>query len=1012
MIFRQRVVLLVILFFIGLPMFAKSNVQSIGKFSMSDGLPSNIVLDIFEDSRGLVWLATDAGLFEFLGEQINFRNELSSLQGEIVNSICEDENGNLLFSSPGVGLCKFDGAKLSIISLDSIIEENEITCLLKDKLSKNIILSSSEGVFVYHVKESKIDRVCDSCKKPVLGIRQCQNKFVASSFSQNENFEFDSKSGKILKYSIDSNLQAVRLGLQNDSGALKKILKSGKPFTFLENDGRKIVCDVTEAEENESLGFYLLRYFEKDVEKQKLIKLSGDFLSDLSHEEKLDKYIIRSIFLKQGHDDLWLGTQHNGLLILQKSRFTYLDFDLLGLQNSLLQDLICDKSGNILIASKNELGLLQDSKLTHYLTVKDFCRQSNGKSKCYKNFSIYQLGLDKAELVWISTNKGFFTFNTNSLQLKYIGITPATNFVFSDDNELLCFWKNRLQFYTTNGLNSKNAIFEFPKAATITVSKMIVKDSCIWISTRQKGIVRYKNNKFSIFNRRNSNIHNVVNDLLLLPDSTVIAGGNNGLIYKIKSRANELVVVDSITGLDGLIGTSIHGMQYLSDGSFWCGTNLGVHRFEYDSWKNNSDLKFKFWNAKDGYIDQTGGKSIIDENQNIWVKTKNKLLKIETDIDREHIIDSKISLKSIRIHNEDWVADSTQVELWTNSPIAPISFKYNENDLTFRFGIDFCQNSSNVRFRYLLDGFDDNWSKWSEMPKAVFSHLPSGDYTLKVEGKHLSEGEIIPFEFHITVKTPWWKTWWFIILSSVLLIGVVYFGLWLYAYFIRKREKARTKQFNRVIGLKMKSLQNQLDPHFIFNALNSIQSYILEEKKEYALDYLSDFSNVLRKKIGNANKDFISLSDEISYLQLYLKLEQMRFPNKFSYKINVNAIINPYKYMLPPMLIQPFLENAIKYGLAGMETKGNLDVSFELEHDGYLKCIITDSGVGRKKAKKMHEDSSIKIHHKTLTITKDRIKLLNKVRNNGSMYGYSVEDLVNGDGLPNGTRVEIGFPIQ
>jgi len=993
-------------------MCIKADWQSIRNFSMSDGLPSNIVLDIFEDSRGLVWLATDAGLFEFLGEEIKFRKELSRLQGERINSICEDEKGNLWFSARGVGFCKFDGNKLSIFQLDSVTKENDITCLLKSSTSDNLILASSEGVFVCNVQNCKLEQAYGLCKKPVLKFRQYLNKFVANSLTQNENFEFEIESGKILEHSIAPGLNHVQFGLQNGIDTLKNVLKSGNPFILYTNEGKNFVCDVTEVEENEKLEFYLLRYFEKDVEKQKIIKLAGNLLTDLSSEKKLDKYIIHTIFLRKGYDDLWLGTHNHGLIFLQQSKFTYQDANLLGFQISLLQDLICDKQGNVIVASKNEIRLFQDSKVKHSLIAIDFCRLLNKKFKCTKNFTIYKLGLDKNELVWISTSKGFFTFNTNSFQLKHVGITPAKNFVFTDDNELLCFWKNQLQFYTKNGLKPQKEIFEFSKSATISVSKMIAIDSSVWISTRQKGIVRYENHKFRIFNRSNSNIHNVVNDILIMPDSTIIAGGNNGIIYKIKSESDKLVVVDTITSLDGLVGTSIHGIQYLSDGSLWCGTNLGVHRFEYNSWRNESDLQFKFWNSKNGYLDQTGERAVIDKNQNIWVKTKNRILKIETNLERGKILDSKISLKLIRIHNEDWVGDSTQINQWTNTPIEPISFKYDENDLAFRFGIDFCQNVSNVRYRYLLYGFDKKWSKWSESPEAVYSHLPSGDYILKVEGKHLSEGVIIPFEFHIKVKTPWWKMWWFIMLSSLLLIGIVYFGMYLYAYFIRKREKARTKQFNRVIGLKMKSLQNQLDPHFIFNALNSIQSYILEEQQEKALEYLSDFSNVLRKKIGNANKDFISLLDEIAYLQLYLKLEQMRFSDKFSYKIKINASINPHKYKLPPMLIQPFLENAIKYGLVGSEKKGNLDVSFELEQDGYLRCIITDNGVGRKKVTGLQENSNIKIHHKTLSTTIDRIKLLNKVQNNGRVYAYLVEDLVDIDGLPKGTKIEIGFPKQ
>lgn len=979
---------------------------------MSDGLPSNIVLDIFEDSRGLVWLATDAGLFEFTGEEILFRSELSRLNGERINSISEDDKGNLWLSSLGVGVCKFDGEKLSIIQLGSLSKESELTCLLKDTGREDLIIGSSYGVYRYILKSRSLERINQSAGKPVIKIRQYGNRLVANTILQENNFEFNIKSNEILNYSIEKNTDQIKLGRQEKLTSLKSILYRGKPFKLQIKNGEVLNVDVVEVEVNEKLEFYLLRYFEKGIEKHKIVKLEGTYLSDLSAEKKLDDFIVHTIFLRKGSDNLWLGTQNHGVVQIQNSNFTYLEPEQLGFENFLLQDLISDKQGDLVVASKNEIGIIRNFQIKKHFKPKDFYSLCNNKIECPKDFTIYKLGEDEKGLIWIATSKGFFTLNTKRYLLKYVGITQAEDFAITPNQELLCFWNNQFRFFKKNGLESKKPIFSFSKTAKVSVSKMLVQDSTLWIATRQKGILRYQRNEFKLFNRKNSNIHNVVNDILVLTDSTIIAGGNNGLIYKIKSKLNSLVVVDSITSLDGLVGSVIHGIQYLSDKSLWCGTNLGVHRFELNTWKKDSVLEFKFWNSKNGYFDQTGEKSVVDIDQNIWVCTKDKLLKIDTKNENEKIFNGKISLKEIQIHNADWVPDSSLVDKWTNTPYEPIRFKYNEDDLSFTFGIDFCQNVSNLRFRYFLEGFDDKWSKWSTSKKAVYSHLPSGDYILKVEGKLLSQTIIIPYSFRISLKTPWWKSWWFIVFSSLLLIGIVYLSMRFYAYMIRRNEKARTKQFNRVIVLKMRSLQNQLDPHFIFNSLNSIQSYILEEKREDALEYLSDFSNVLRKKINNANKDFISLSDEIGYLQHYLKLEQMRFSNKFISKINVSATINPYKFKLPPMLIQPFLENAIKYGLSGSEAKGDLDVSFEVEQDGYLTCTITDNGVGRTKSKSLHEDSNIKIHHKTLSITKDRIKLLNKVRNNGRVYAYTVEDLIGENGLSKGTRVKIGFPQQ
>jgi two-component sensor histidine kinase len=258
----------------------------------------------------------------------------------------------------------------------------------------------------------------------------------------------------------------------------------------------------------------------------------------------------------------------------------------------------------------------------------------------------------------------------------------------------------------------------------------------------------------------------------------------------------------------------------------------------------------------------------------------------------------------------------------------------------------------------------------------------------------------------------WWENWRFITLLILFFLGIVLLVLSVYLFFLKKREETRTREGNWKSDLQIKSLQYQLDPHFIFNSLNSIQSYILDEQKENALDCLSDFSNVLRKKIEHADRDFVSLWEEIEYLQLYLKLEQMRFSNKFSFHLHVNPFINSRQFKIPPMFIQPFLENAIKYGLSGFDGDGVLNVNFELQENDYLCCTISDNGLGRKKSKILQETSNLKNHHKTVKITKDRMDLLNKMQAEGRFYSYCTEDLEDENGLAKGTRVKITFPKQ
>jgi LytS/YehU family sensor histidine kinase len=208
----------------------------------------------------------------------------------------------------------------------------------------------------------------------------------------------------------------------------------------------------------------------------------------------------------------------------------------------------------------------------------------------------------------------------------------------------------------------------------------------------------------------------------------------------------------------------------------------------------------------------------------------------------------------------------------------------------------------------------------------------------------------------------------------------------------------------------MQALQNQLDPHFIFNSLNSIQSYILEDNSDDALEYLNDFSMVLRKNIDNANKNFIALSDEINYLRNYLKLEQMRFSEHFTYEVISDPEMNLSKLKLPPMFIHPFVENAIRYGLSGVGGEGKLKVYFSEKKKGYLSCFLEDNGIGRDKAWQIQNASNIQDHSKSMEIIDGRINLLNQVVSDNEKFFYRVEDLFDENGEAIGTRVELGFP--
>ena len=212
----------------------------------------------------------------------------------------------------------------------------------------------------------------------------------------------------------------------------------------------------------------------------------------------------------------------------------------------------------------------------------------------------------------------------------------------------------------------------------------------------------------------------------------------------------------------------------------------------------------------------------------------------------------------------------------------------------------------------------------------------------------------------------------------------------------------------KILEVTQANLRQQMNPHFIFNTLNSIQYYMYKHDKLATNNYLTKFSNLMRKILENSQHTAVPVRDELDALQLYLELESIRFRDKFDYEIHVDEEIDPLMYKIPTMLIQPYVENAICHGLMLKPEKGMVQISLGLGKD-YLSCIIEDNGIGREASreinlKKQHNHNSLGTQ-----ITESRLKLVN------SFYGKSLKiiytDLKDENGMATGTLVEIHIPI-
>ncbi len=345
------------------------------------------------------------------------------------------------------------------------------------------------------------------------------------------------------------------------------------------------------------------------------------------------------------------------------------------------------------------------------------------------------------------------------------------------------------------------------------------------------------------------------------------------------------------------------------------------------------------------------------------------------------------------------VFDKIKIPNLENEEVVELNYK--ENFFTIRIGSDIWGANDPFKYFYKLEGFNKDWIEISSLDhEARFTNVPPGEYyfSVKVEDK---QGNKISNAASciISITPPFWIRWWFVSLIGFLILSLVTFIWW------TRMKRIRLSLFNSELNQKL--LRLQMNPHFIFNSLFAIQNYIYSNQPHLAGNYLSDFAHLIRLILDNSRKEYISFEKELECIELYLKLQKLRFEDKFNYFIDVDPELKNWGYLIPPMLAQPFLENAIEHGLKNLNRKGNINVKYQLS-GGIIRFTVIDNGIGLTASRQQKEKTEHKHESLAISICRKRLEILRKKR--GGKITFTLEEIKNDDGSVAGTKVAFNIP--
>ncbi|PHR69385.1 MAG: hypothetical protein COA67_10450 [Lutibacter sp.] len=465
------------------------------------------------------------------------------------------------------------------------------------------------------------------------------------------------------------------------------------------------------------------------------------------------------------------------------------------------------------------------------------------------------------------------------------------------------------------------------------------------------------------------------------------------------SEVSEELKFRRLQGSENLYSENINQLLFDSNDNLWIGTHKGIDKVLLN--EDTQITSVKHFGRNDGFLGIETTKNTIseDEKGNLWFGTVNGLMKYEPSENKKNFVRPTIYFETIEVvYNK---IDTIDLSAWTNSD-KTLNLKPSENHLSFSFKTIDLNHPNEIQYRWRLN--DENWSPWSKDRRVNYSSLNAGNYVFEAHSRIINSKESESIKFQFKIGLPFYEKLWI----QLVALGILLFLGWLilrnYLQTIKiknKREQEKLKMENNLLSLEQKALQLQMNPHFIFNVLNGIKALGVNDTDKMNTT-INKFATLLRLTLSNSRQENITLDEEIKTLKNYIEVEQLMNEKQFNYSIDVDSEVDIEEVLIPPMLIQPFVENAIAHGIKTIDGVGELKIAFAVKND-FLHCTVQDNGIGIEES--INRKTNVNHQSMALEVTKERIESLS------GKDAFIIEQLGGNETKILGTKVSFKIPL-